>query len=443
MIRRILVVDDEVGILKAFTHILKRAGYEVATATGYKEAVAALDEGGLDLVLTDIMLKGRSGVEVLSACRTSDRTLPVVMITGQPTVETASQAVRLGAFDYVSKPVQRETLLAVARRAIQHGELVRNKEQLEAQLREREENFSALFNAITECAVLLDTEGLTLAINEVGAQRMGMLVKDVVGRRMEELFDPESVAARMGQMARVMETGSPLRFEDTRDEHILDMTFYPVFGDSDEVERIAVFSRDITETRRSEEALRRVEREKERIQQGLEAVFRSIPEAIFTVGEDLVVRQANHGVAALSGPTYPVAQGQALSGPESTLAGECAKLARYTLSTNKPVKEYRLTLNVEDRELVAVINTAPLLDEQRMPIGAVLAVRDITRLANLEERLRERQGYGEIVGRSEPMQEVYERIGQLAGVDSTVLIIGESGTGKELVANAIGNPPGI
>ena len=82
-------------------------------------------------------------------------------------------------------------------------------------------------------------------------------------------------------------------------------------------------------------------------------------------------------------------------------------------------------------------NCSPLLDQKGDPIGAVLIIKDETRLSSLERELKERQSYHSIIGKNHKMQELYDLIERLSNYDSTVLITGESGTGKELVADSL------
>jgi len=86
---------------------------------------------------------------------------------------------------------------------------------------------------------------------------------------------------------------------------------------------------------------------------------------------------------------------------------------------------------------VVTVSTSPLLDHHGTFSGAVIVVRDETRLADLERDINERRQFHKIVGASQKMQHVYSLIEDLADVQSTVLITGESGTGKELVAEAL------
>lgn len=114
---QILVVDDVIEILEITSEILGEAGYAVITAESGKVALEELRKRAFDLVLTDIEMPDATGVDILRAVRERDLDTPVILITGNPRVETAVQALELGALRYLVKPVQSRQLLD----AVQHG----------------------------------------------------------------------------------------------------------------------------------------------------------------------------------------------------------------------------------------------------------------------------------------------------------------------------------
>lgn len=133
---RLLLVDDEAGIRRILGSLLRSAGHDVVEAPGVAKARAELDAGVFDLVLTDQKMLDGDGLAVLAACRELDPTLPVVMLTAFATVELAVEAMRLGAFDVLTKPFQPEQVEAVVRRATERTALVRENALLrEALLR--------------------------------------------------------------------------------------------------------------------------------------------------------------------------------------------------------------------------------------------------------------------------------------------------------------------
>lgn len=109
---RVLVVEDDRALLELYAEVLLDAGFDVDVACSGEGALHALERGGFDVVLTDVTMPGASGVDVLRAVRERDLDVPVVLVTGNPTVETAVQALELGALHYLLKPVARGDLVA-------------------------------------------------------------------------------------------------------------------------------------------------------------------------------------------------------------------------------------------------------------------------------------------------------------------------------------------
>lgn len=113
---RILAVDDEILIVNLLSEILTMEGYQVVKAGDGNQAIALLEVDHFDLVITDIVMPGVNGIDVLMAVKRLDPLCPVVVITGQPSVETVVRLVRLGASDYIPKPFNTEWIkLTVAK----------------------------------------------------------------------------------------------------------------------------------------------------------------------------------------------------------------------------------------------------------------------------------------------------------------------------------------
>jgi len=137
----ILLVDDEEKILKALGRALRDEGHEVVAATGAREAQRLLAARPFDLLVVDNRMPEKTGLELIRelASTTAEGERPqIVMMTAHATVESAIEAMRLGAFDYLQKPFEVEELLVVARRALEHQRLRTQNRYL---LSEREEEF--------------------------------------------------------------------------------------------------------------------------------------------------------------------------------------------------------------------------------------------------------------------------------------------------------------
>ena len=123
---RIVVVDDEPSVLAAFQELLGSGGYEVATAQSAETAVAMLKADPCDLVVMDICLSGMDGLEALQQIKRQFPTMPVIVMTGHGTMQTAIEATKLGAFDYHVKPFEPAEMLAAVEKALESARLSRN-----------------------------------------------------------------------------------------------------------------------------------------------------------------------------------------------------------------------------------------------------------------------------------------------------------------------------
>jgi CheY-like chemotaxis protein len=126
---RALVVDDEEAVLRVHARTLSKAGYEVETAADGLAAERALAQGSFDVVLSDIDMPGMNGIALLERVRQRDLDVPVVLITGNPSVETAIRAMEYGALRYLVKPVLPEALVKMADDAVRLHRIARAKRQ--------------------------------------------------------------------------------------------------------------------------------------------------------------------------------------------------------------------------------------------------------------------------------------------------------------------------
>ncbi len=128
----ILIVDDEADIRELVAGVLADEGFETRVAANSQQALAALAERRPSLVILDIWLQGSAmdGIELLDVMKARDPTLPVVMISGHGTLDTAVAAIKRGAYDYIEKPFQADQLLLVVRRATETERLRREYQAL-------------------------------------------------------------------------------------------------------------------------------------------------------------------------------------------------------------------------------------------------------------------------------------------------------------------------
>ncbi len=132
--QRILVVDDEAGVRRTLTGILEDEGFQVACAGSGEEALEAVKAAPPAVILLDIWMPGRDGLEILPDLRKLAPAAAVVMISGHGTIETAVRATKLGAYDFVEKPLSLEKILVTVRNAVRQGRLLEKTRILSEQL---------------------------------------------------------------------------------------------------------------------------------------------------------------------------------------------------------------------------------------------------------------------------------------------------------------------
>lgn len=130
----ILVVDDESQLRLTLSLILKKGGYQVSTASGGQEALRCLKEKQFDLMFMDLNMPGMSGTELLVEVHSQRPRLPVLILTAHATLETAIQAVKLGARDYLIKPAEPEFMLARVHEILTEDQQPERKKEIMAQV---------------------------------------------------------------------------------------------------------------------------------------------------------------------------------------------------------------------------------------------------------------------------------------------------------------------
>ncbi|SHJ35652.1 PAS domain S-box-containing protein [Malonomonas rubra DSM 5091] len=298
---QVLVVDDETTSRNIFSSFLKKDGCQVINASTFDEALAFIDEHSFDLILSDILLDGKNGIELLEYVKKAQPSCPVIMVTGSPSVHSATEAVRLGAYDYLSKPVHGQELTRVSRRALKYKQLADEQQETKA-------NLEAIFRSVQDAIITVDSQFKVLAINDA-AQTLCGITKE-------------------------------------------------------------------------------------------------------TLGKNLSAHQL--------------------------CAQKCFDTIAETIAEKHPTSVEHIHCDCKGkRDQVVSLHCSPLYNAKGACYGAVLVVRDNTRLYTLEQSLQGAQSFHKIVGSSPKMQEIYGLIERLADAPTTVLVTGESGTGKELIAAAI------
>lgn len=222
---KILVVDDEKSIRVTLRKFLTDAGYEVTVAEDVDEALKVLADNDVDVVVTDIIMPRATGVDLLKSIKNMSSRSQVIMMTGEPTVETASQAVRMDAFDYLPKPVGKDRLLNIVGKAVRIKSLDDERLRLTQENKKYQENLEVMIaertNAWREskarAAAIIDhaVDGIA-TINERGAiesvnpatlRLFGYLESELIGQNIRMLMPDPYHAEHDGYIENYMQTG--------------------------------------------------------------------------------------------------------------------------------------------------------------------------------------------------------------------------------------------
>lgn len=183
--RRVLVVDDEASVLRFAARLLEGEGFTVHTAANAEEAIELLGKQPFCVLLVDKNLgDGASGIEVLRYAMENLPYTKAIMISGYPSARSAIEAVQLGAFDYLTKPVNNDDLLAQVVAASNAFELACDRADNEAR-------YDSLFEMIPGLVWFADRQGIIRRINSRGAALLGYCVEELVGQPYTKLLADE------------------------------------------------------------------------------------------------------------------------------------------------------------------------------------------------------------------------------------------------------------
>jgi DNA-binding NtrC family response regulator len=288
----VLLVDDDPDLLYTVKLFLELDGHRVVTTTNVSEALVALDREPVDVVVTDLVLPGLSGIDLLTALRRARETVEVVLVTGHADVSSATDALRQRAFDYLAKPVTGLTMRQTVRRAL---EARRHRDEAERDAERSQHKVTELAKAVKERTAELQTsreryqalvESLPILIAELdvatgsftylGGALQARILALFDGQRPAKLLDliHHSERPRIAEVAKKMTRGGTLDIPmevpvGPDDREPIWLRTASIRGE--EGGRLAFVALDTTEQRRAEAERARLEKELANARAELEA----------------------------------------------------------------------------------------------------------------------------------------------------------------------------
>jgi signal transduction histidine kinase len=193
---RIVLIDDEARLLQTLARFLEQQGHVVVRGGTFREVESQLQPGSFEVLITDIVMPDFDGMKVLrEVVEVRQCSEPVILITGEPNLQTASEAVRRGAFDYISKPVTKDKLLEAVSRGLRHVQLLRERDQARQMEMQLLKNLAALGESasVRTHEIRTPITSLRHALRAVG-EKLGVedrvLVEEFVGNlhRIERML---------------------------------------------------------------------------------------------------------------------------------------------------------------------------------------------------------------------------------------------------------------
>ncbi len=433
----VLVVDDDrlsrASLIRNLQKDGKENGYIVKEAENGTQALDMLNKESFNLVLTDLLMPDIDGIELLKQIKVKSHKTEVIIITGYGTLSSAIDAMRLGAYDYILKPWSEGELRLRVRKGLE-------KNILEEKVIRSEERYRDLYNNAPDMYLTIDQKGIIRSGNLMLQQTLGYKLTEIIGQPFWDILPKDSLQIVKNEFKILIEKGKKIDSLDiklkTRDEKELDVTMSANRLNSTESDSFLarIIMRDITERRVME---KEISDQKEL----LDTLVANMTDGLLLLDKEYRIQFMNRSLIQIFGDQTGKICYKAISGDEDPCEF-CP--VEMILKNRRPGKNF-ISRILKGRILEISASIVKRKNEDHMVLEVI---RDITERKRLEEHLREsenkrlkdlkeRYRFGNIIGKSHKMQEIYDLIEVVAQSTSTVLLQGESGTGKELIAKAI------
>lgn len=271
----ILVIEDENLLREYLCDFLEDIGFCTLQAENGKVGLELIESRNPDLVLTDLRMPEMNGLDVLSTIQKDHPDLPVVVISGTGSLSDVVQTLKLGAWDYILKPIHDYNVLEMAvTRVIERKQLIdenrRYKEHLEEEVEKRSDEllrstkrFKTLFNSVIDAVFIHDLDGKILDFNEQAIRHTGFIKEQLLAMNMQQLFSSSEVGIFLQSLTQFPEKHDVIyESEQVRnDGSVVPVELHACMITMDSSPHILVVCRDISERKKTEKERKELEKQ--------------------------------------------------------------------------------------------------------------------------------------------------------------------------------------
>ena len=448
----VLIVDDAPENLQVLSHILYEQGINISVAESGREAIELVAHKPPDLILLDIVMPEMDGYEVCARLHQEPATknISIIFLTAKDQMRDIVKGFECGAVDYVTKPFNPPELLA---RVLTHLELKRSRDLLTAQNQERRILLENTLEALTHPFYVIDASDYTVKLANSTARLNGItdaITCYALTHRQETPCEgtEHPCPLREVKCSRKAVTVEHIHFDHAGRRRYVEIHGYPMFDTAGNVHQMLEYALDITDRKLAEQALQRSEQQYRRL---AESVADGI--GILQNGKLVFVNEALTSMLGYSAE-------QLLGSTLLDLVHEDHKAniqqAYEQLEAGKHEPQWHLLqcivrgdgreIWIEGRHSLiewegnsAILVSIRDISQHKLREIEIVQEREHLRRENLQLKstIKERYRFGDIVGKSPAMQDVYKFILDASETEANVIICGESGTGKDLIAQTI------
>ncbi len=461
MTARVLIVDDEESIRTTLAEFIKEDRYVIDTAEDAAEALRLMDKYAFDVIVTDIVLPRMNGVALMKEIRKRSPDTQVIMLTGDPSVESAAEAVRAGAFDYITKPVSKDAIRRVVANAAQIRILSDEKRELEESnrwyqnhleelvekrtkaLQESEARYRATFESTGTAMMIIEVDTTLLMVNGEFEKLCGYSREEIEGKKSWTEFVAKEDLERMKTYHDVRRTeggNAPSSYEFrllARDGGIKNI--FLTVGMIPGTKRSIASLSDITKLKQAEEAARESEaRYRGIVQYQTECIDRWLPDGTVTFVNDAYCRYYGKTRDELIGAKWK----DVVVEEEREHMPEYAERLKATLTPEQPIVTNERREVAADGEIRWMQwSDQALFDEQGDLVEFQSVGRDITQRKLAEEALRREQSLtltlsrataaiASVLSLDEVIEQILAELEEIVVADAVNIMLVDSGVAR-------------